>query len=55
MQKTYKIEKIDNGNYLLLKYNEQFNMWVQLEFIDTDDFSKELITKILSNQFIDNF
>lgn len=55
MKSEYKIQLLETGETIALKYNEQYKMWVQIEFIEVNGDMSISMIEILSKQFVQNF
>lgn len=51
----YRVIRYEDGRASMLRYNEKYKMWVQLNFTAESDGGKagEFIIGVLSNQFIE--
>lgn len=52
----YKIQENESGSKTLYRYNEAYEMWVQLQFVGTesDEGLAAQVTETLKNEFLKN-
>lgn len=49
----YNIQENENGTYSLLRYSEDFKMWVRINFTGQENDLEQTITDYLSKEFLD--
>lgn len=49
----YKVQPDEKGNYSLIRFNEKYKMWVELQFAGLLEDIQSIITEALRMQYID--